>query len=511
MGSRTYVVAVDIGTETGRAALVDANGSCVKITSVPFEVDCPKPNWVQQDPETWWMSACRNIQQLLKDSDVDPSAIACVAVCGQMHAPVPLASDGSLVPGPVPLWCDKRTADLCDQLRASNDEKALAKLAGNPICPSWTGFKMAWTRENNPAVYEHTWKFLTCKDFINYRLTGEIATDYSEASGTFLMDAQRRTWSPELCEVLGVDIGKLPPILPADHVVGTVTSEAARQTGLATGTPVVTGGGDMMCILLGAGVAIHGVACDVTGTAADISVFCPSPVGDIRLMNLHHVAPGWIAFGILDAGGGSLKWFKDEFCQEERREAESRGVSVYEVISEKAGAVEPCSEGLIFLPYLLGERTLGTANARGVLFGLTTRHTKAHVMRAIMEGVNFDLRQSLEIIEESGVSVSEIRATAGGAKSPVWCQIKADIYNKPIVALEESEGGVMGSAILASVGARLYESVEAAASAMVKRGQTYMPSPSSVVRYNLGYRVFKSLHDSLQDKFDMAAKAFRKL
>ena len=173
--------------------------------------------------------------------------------------------------------------------------------------------------------------------------------------------------------------------------------------------------------------------------------------------------------------------------------------------------MEPCSEGLIFLPYLLGERTLGTANAPGVLFGLTTRHTKAHVMRGYHGGLNFDLRQSLEIIEESGVSVGGIRATAGGAKSPVWCQIKADIYNKPIIALEESEGGVMGSAILASVGARLYESIEAAASAMVKRGQTYMPSPSSVVRYNQGYRVFKSLHDSLQDKFDMAAKAIEKL
>ncbi|MCR4401505.1 MAG: FGGY family carbohydrate kinase [Firmicutes bacterium] len=508
MGSKDYVLTIDIGTETGRAALVDPSGSCVRIVSVPYEVDCPKPNWVQQDPEMWWTSTCHNIQQLLKECEVDPASIACVAACGQMHAPVSLAKDGSLVPGPVPLWCDKRTADLCKQIRASNDEVALARLAGNPVCPSWTGLKMAWLRENSPAVYERTWKFLTCKDFINYKLTGEVATDYSEASGTFLMDAERKAWSVELCDVLDVDIGKLPPILPADHVVGTVTREAGRQTGLAEGTPVVTCGGDMMCILLGAGVAVHGVACDVTGTAADISVFCPSPVTDIRLMNLHHVAPGWIAFGILDAGGGSLKWFKDEFCQEERREAQECGVSVYEVMSKKASAVGPCSEGVVFLPYLLGERTLGTPNARGVIFGLTTRHTKAHVIRAIMEGVNFDLRQSLEIIEESGVSVREIRATAGGARSSVWCQIKADIYKKPIVALEETEGGIMGGAILASTGAGLYESVEEAASAMVKRGQTYLPSPSSVVRYDEGYRVFKSLHDALQDKFDAAARVF---
>ena len=304
MGSRTYVVAVDIGTETGRAALVDADGSCVKIASVPFEADCPKPNWVQQDPETWWMSACRNIQQLLKDSDVDPSAIACVAVCGQMHAPVPLASDGSLVPGPVPLWCDKRTADLCDLLRASNDEKALAKLAGNPICPSWTGFKMAWTRENNPAVYEHTWKFLTCKDFINYRLTGRLRPTTPKLR-------ERFSWTPRGGHghraLRGSRRGyRQATAYPAS---GSRCGHGHERGGTANRScgrhPVVTGGGDMMCILLGAGVAIHGVACDVTGTAADISVFCPSPVGDIRLMNLHHVAPGWIAFGILDAGGAA--------------------------------------------------------------------------------------------------------------------------------------------------------------------------------------------------------------
>ncbi|MEW6228551.1 MAG: FGGY family carbohydrate kinase [Bacillota bacterium] len=503
---RSYVLSVDIGTETGRAALIDEKGSCVGISSVPFSVDCPKPNWVEQDPKAWWDATCINIQRVLKEASVSPDRIACVGVCGQMHAPVAIDRGGVLIPGAVPLWCDKRTAALCDKLRQDNDEKNLARVAGNPICPSWTGFKMAWISQTAPELYGQTWKYLTCKDFINYKLTGEIATDYSEASGTYLMDAQKRQWSIDLCSLLGIDIGKLPPILPADSVVGRVATDASRETGLAPGTPVVAGGGDMMCILLGAGVASHGVACDVTGTAADVSVFSPDPVNDIRLMNLHHVAPGWIAFGILDAGGGSLKWFKDEFCQEERVLAESRGVSVYEIISEKAGSVEPCSEGLVFLPYLLGERTLGTPNARGVLFGLTTRHSKRHVMRAIMEGVNFDLRQSLEIIEGSGVTVSEIRATAGGARSPVWCQIKADVYNKPIVALEESEGGVIGSGILAAVGAGLYESIEDAASAIVRRGRTYEPRPAAVRRYNEGYQVFKALHDALQDKFELAAR-----
>ncbi len=505
----SYVLSVDIGTETGRAALVDDAGSCARISSVPFRVDCPRPNWVQQDPAVWWDATCANIREILKDAAVSPEQVACVGVCGQMHAPVPIDRSGALIRGPVPLWCDKRTVALCDRLRQDGNEEGLARLAGNPICPSWTGFKIAWLREMSPELYGMTWKYLTCKDFINYMLTGEMATDYSEASGTFLMDAEARQWSEDLCTLLGVDVGKLPPILPADRVVGRVTTEAARETGLAPGTPVVTGGGDMMCILLGAGVAVHGVACDVTGTAADVSVFCPRPVNDVRLMNLHHVAPGWISFGILDAGGGSLKWFKDEFCQEEQAEARARGVSVYEVISEKAGAVEPCCEGLVFLPYLLGERTLGTPNARGVLFGLTTRHSRQHVMRAIMEGVNFDLRQSLEIIEGSGVVASEIRATAGGARSPVWCQIKADIYNRRIVALEESEGGVIGSAILAAAGARLHGSIEEAASAMVRCGRTYEPSLAAARRYDQGYEVFKALHDALQDEFDLAARVLQ--
>ncbi|MDI6871136.1 MAG: xylulokinase [Bacillota bacterium] len=500
------LLSVDIGTESGRVAFLDLEGRVLASSSRPYALRCPRPGWAEQDPELWWESTVENIRDVL--ATLSGAQVLAVGVGGQMHATVPVDRSGRLVSRDALLWCDKRSADQCAAVAAQADEGEMLRLTGNAPVPAWTGFKLRWLKENQQEVYDRAEAFLTCKDYLNLRLTGERYTDYSEASGTYLFDARTRRWSPELCDLLGVDPSKLPPIVESSSVIGSVTAEAAKVTGLPKGTPVVCGGGDMMCLLLGAGITLPGQACDVTGTAADVSVYVPQPLYDRRLMHLHHVIPGggWISFGILDAGGGSYKWFRDTFAAAEVAEARAAGISAYELLNRKAQDVPAGAEGLFYLPYLLGERTLGTSDSRGVFFGLTPRHTLGHCVRAIMEGVAYDLRQSLDLIEAEGIRIEEVRAVGGGARSPLWSSIKADVYRKTIVTLKNFEGGVVGAAILAGLGVGVYKDASEAVQRVVSLEARYEPDAERAAHYERAYRVFKSLHDGLQPLFkEMAA------
>ncbi|MGE5623493.1 MAG: xylulokinase [Methanocella sp.] len=501
--SQVCLASVDIGTESARAALLTPQGKVLASASRQYGMACPRPGWAEQDPESWWEATVQNLRDCR--AQAPEAEVAAVCVAGQMHATVAIDGEGRLVSHAALLWCDKRSAGFCDRVAAEGAKAGLDLTAftGNTPLAAWTGFKLRWLKENQPEVYRGAATFLSCSGYLNYRLTGARASDYSEASGSFLFDAGRREWSPELCALLALDQAKLPEIRESAEVIGTVTREAAAATGLTPGTPVVCGGGDMMLILLGAGIASFGQACDVTGTAADVSVFTPRPLANPRLMHLHHVVPGggWIAFGILDAGGGSLKWFRDTFAAAEVAEARRRGVSPYEVLSSLAEETPPGAEGLFYLPYLLGERTLGSATSRGVFFGLTPRHTTGHCVRAIMEGVTYDLRQTLDLIAAERVAIGEIRAIAGGAKSPLWCQIKADVYRRPVVTLKNFEGGVVGGAILAGLGVGLYGSVAEAAWQVVELDRKFIPDAEEARRYEARHRFFKRLHDGFQEYF----------
>jgi xylulokinase len=371
--------------------------------------------------------------------------------------------------------------------------------------PNWLGFNIKWLKVHKPDLYEKTWKFVLSKDYINYCLTSEIATDWSEASGSFLMDAKTKTWSPELAAYLELDIDKLPDVRASSDVVGKITSEAAKLTGLAEGTPVVVGAGDMLCMLISSGLTEPGRASDITGTASIMSVYVEEPVLDPRLMNLHHAMPGWIPFGISDSGGGGLKWFKDELCQAEVAEAKQSGKDVYDILNPKAAAVEPGSEGLLFFPYLMGERSLGTSFARGVFFGLTPRTGTGAMVRAIMEGVTFELRRTLEIVEDAGNTVCEVYTIGGGARSDLWSQIKADIYKKPVYTFEASEGGILGSAILAGVGVGIYTDTRAGTEQCLRVHKAFQPDTSRAARYDYLYELFKEVHDRMQEPFDKLA------
>ncbi len=499
------LLTADIGTQSTRVALLDLEGRVVASASTPQKMMTPKPGWGEQDPNMWWQNVIGNIRKVLDQSGVAPGEVLAVGVCGQMHAAVPLGKDGELLSHAVQLWCDKRGADLAEAFKSGPHVEAAMKLVGNPPVASWLAFKIQWLKKHEPELYEKTWKFVPSSDYINYRLTGEIVTDWTEASGSFLMDVHTKTWSLQVAEYLGLDREKLPNVCASSNVIGRITDEAAKLTGLAKGTPVVAGAGDMLCMLISSGLTEPGRASDISGTASIMAVFVEEPVMDPRLMNLHHALPGWISFGIIDSGGGALKWFKDEFCQAELSEAKEAGQEVYEILNAKAAALEPGTEGLLFFPYLMGERSLGTPFARGVFFGLTPRISRGTMVRAIMEGVTYELRRTLEIVEEAGNTVHDVYTIGGGTRSELWSQIKADIYKKPVYTFETSEGGILGSGILAGTGVGVYPDAHAAVQRCLRIKKVFEPDSSRTVRYDYLFELFKEVHDRLQEPFDKLA------
>lgn len=503
---RQLLMGIDVGTQSTRVALLNLEGQVEASASTAQEMMTPKPGWAEQDPDVWWRNVVNNVDRILGRADVSSEEVLAVGVCGQMHATIPLGEEGELLSHGVQLWCDKRSADLVDEFKAGPDLEAAMRLAGTPPVPNWLGFNVKWLEVHEPDLYEKTWKFVPSKDYINYRFTGNVATDWSEASGSFLMDAKTSTWSPELARYLDLDIEKLPDVRPSSEVVGKITAEAAELTGLAEGTPVVVGAGDMLCMLISSGLIEPERASDITGTASIMAVYVEEPVLDPRLMNLHHAMPGWIPFGITDSGGGALKWFRDKMCRAEVAEAERANLDAYDVLNPKAAGIEPGSEGLLFFPYLMGERSLGTPHARGVFLGLTPRIGKGAMVRAIMEGVTFELRRTLEIVEDAGNTVREVYTIGGGARSDLWSQIKADIYQKPVYTFESSEGGILGSAILAGVGAGVFSDAGAGADHCLKVDKEFRPDLSRAARYDYLYELFKETHDRLQDSFNGLAR-----
>ncbi len=497
-----FLMGIDIGTQSTRAALLDLDGRVVASASTAQDMETPRPGWAQQDPQVWWDSTISNIRRAIQQAGISPTEIRGIGVSGQMHGCVSIDEKGELLSHAVQLWCDKRSADLVEEYKKRPDVTEAYRIAGSPPVANWFGFKIKWVQVHEPEVYQRAWKFFLPKDYINFKLCGVVATDHSEASGSFLMDASSEDWSPVLVDQVGIEYDKLPPIYASSHVIGQVTSETAALTGLAAGTPVVAGGGDMLCMLLAAGITRPGNASDVTGTSAIMSVFTETPVFDKRLMNLHHVMPGWIPFGIIDSGGGSLKWFKDSFCQTEIEQAKVTGSQVYDILTALASQVEPGGEGLLYFPYLMGERTFGTPYARGVFFGVTPRTGKGAMVRAIMEGITLELRRTLEVVETAGHQIGVIYHSGGGAYSDLWSQIKADIYQKNVAVFENSEGGILGSAILGGVGAGLYTDPASGVEHCLRIAKEFKPNAELRSRYDYLFELFKDLHDRMQEPFN---------
>jgi len=483
------IIALDIGTQSIRAAVVRPDGRILGIGQIEHEVDSPQSSWAQQQPDSWWQDTCKAIRQVL--TGIGPESIAAVAACGQMHGPVGIDEQGDVTTPWVQLWCDKRCHRQCEAVRRNHDELALAEIAGSPVNPAWTGLKVRWIRDNAPDAYDRTRWFLVPKDFINFRLTGVAAGDPSEASGSFLWDCRTDEYSGALAEAVGVDLEKFAPLGPSHQVIGRVTMEAAGQTGLVSGTPVVAGGGDFPVSMLGFGIVGEGITADVTGTSTLLASHSSKPLIHPDIQNLRHVVDGWIPFTLLDCGGLSIKWCRDMVSSLVDEEVS------YDRLVDMAARVPEGSEGLLFYPYMLGERRRENTAGKGGWFGITLSHTGPHFVRSVMEGVALGMGRDVGLFQSLGLEVSEMFCVGGGSRNDLWNQIKADVLQMPLKLSSEPEAGLKGAALLGAAGVGLIDDLIGAALTGRVVDKTVVPQRANSKVYEAALQEYARLYDHM--------------
>jgi xylulokinase len=492
-----YVLGIDVGTGGTRAVVVDANGRILASATEEHEpFASPQIGWAEQGPEDWWRACAVAVRKALGVATLRGEQIACVGFSGQMHGAIMLDAAGEVV-RPALIWCDVRTEKQCRDLTAKIGAEELIRLTCNPALPNFTLTKLLWVRENEPENWKRVRSVMLPKDYVRFRLTGERATDMADASGTLMLDVTNRRWSPEVMRAAGIEESLLPQLFESPEVCGKVSEAGAAATGLPRGTPVVAGAGDQAAGAVGMGIATPGAVSATIGTSGVVfaATDCPALDPQGRLHTFCHAVPGrWHVMGVTQAAGLSLRWFRDRFGAGGNEGARDP----YDSLTTEAAAVPPGSDGLLWAPYLMGERTPHLdPNARAALIGLTASHTRGHVVRAILEGVAFSLRDSFTLFAEMGVPVRNVRLGGGGARSPLWRQVQADIYGREVEILEAEEGAAYGAAILAGVGAGVWNSVDAACSAVVKVAERVAPQPAVVERMNASYAAYRRMYPAI--------------
>lgn len=512
MSSTGLFLGIDVGTTGAKVLLIDARGRVVADALEEYPLQTPQPLWAEQAPAEWWRGVCGAIRRVLATPGVDARAVAAVGLTGQMHGLVLLDVRGRVL-RPAILWNDQRTADECAEITRRVGAEAVLQHTGNPVLPGFTAPKLLWVQRHEPNAYARVAHVLLPKDYARYRFSGEFFSDVADASGTALFNVGARRWSDEMCAALGLPAAWLPQVVESPVVCARVSATAAVETGLRAGTPIVAGAGDQAAQAVGAGIVDEGLVSATIGTSG--VVFAASrcyrvePRG--RLHAFCHAVPGmWHLMGVMLSAGGSLRWYRDALCELEVQQAARAGRDVYDLLCDQATAAPPGGEGLLFLPYLSGERTPhADPTARGVFFGLTLRHTKAHLTRAVIEGVSFGLRDSLELMRALGITPNETRASGGGARSALWRQILADVFNTPIVASPVAQGAAYGAALLAAVGAGAIADVPAAgrAAQLVAATAAAEPASPSANRpiYEDTYARYRALYPALAPEFHRAA------
>ncbi len=500
----SYLLGIDIGTSGTKTLLIDAAGKVIASATDTYPLSTPKPLWTEQDPEDWWQATVSTIRTVLTKSGVPADEIKGIGLSGQMHGAVFL-DERNQVLRPSILWCDQRTGAECHWITETIGREKVVELTSNPVLTGFTAPKIVWVRNNEPEVYAKTRKVLLPKDYVRLRLTGEFATEVSDASGTSLFNVTKRRWADEMLDGAGIPRDWMPAVYESPEISGRITEETASLTGLKAGTPVVGGGGDQAAGAVGNGVVETGIVSSTVGTSGVVFAFADEPVVDpgLRVHTFCHAVPGkWHVMGVMLSAGGSLRWYRDTFAQSEIDQASAAGTEVYDILSDQVAEVEPGCEGLIFLPYLTGERTpYPDPNARGVFFGITLRHDKRHFIRAVYEGVAYGLRDSFEILGEMRVPITQVRASGGGARSGVWRQIQADITGKEHVLINIEEGPAFGVALLAGVGTGVYPSVEEACRSTIQVVSATAPNSAVGALYDRYYGVYRALYPSLKDQF----------
>jgi len=501
-----YLLGVDVGTYALKAALWSPEGRLVEVAKREYGVNHPHPLWAEQDPDTWWQALNAATREVVRKAAAKPASIRGIGVSAFVPPLVALDREGQVL-RPAILSFDQRSTPQATRLRRERGGTVF-KIAGNRIAPgAFSATSMVWIKENEPPIFEDAHKFVHASGYMTYRLTGVVAMDFSNASTTLLFDIARRKWSEELCTVMGVPMAKLPDAVGSWEVVGEVTPEAAGDLGLKRGVPVVAGGNDSACSMLGAGVIEPGMVLESIGTSIIFAYVNDRPVFDARLMNRCHVVPRrWFNLAGMSTPGAAYRWFREELGQQEKQLAAERDTDPYTLLDEAADTSPPGARGLTFLPYLSGERSpIWDPQARGVIFGLTLSHTRKDLIRSILEGGAYVVFDNMEVFTKRGVDIKEIRITGGGAKSRVWRQIMADVLGVPLQIPSTVETATLGAAILAGCGAKIFKTPQEAVNRLVKVEEAEKPRANQHTIYVKRFQLFKKIYDSLRDCFDLAS------
>jgi xylulokinase len=491
------LLGIDVGTGGSRAVVTDETGRVLDSATIEHEhFASPRTGWAEQDARDWWRASSEAVRTVLARGNVTAEEIACVGLTGQMHGAVMLdEADEPLRPAII--WCDLRTDEQCRTLTERVGAQRLIQLVLNPALEGFTLPKMLWVREREPRVWERVRAVLLPKDYVRLRLTGDKATDVADASGTLLFDVRRRAWSKEMLGHAGIDESILPRAFESPEVTGRVCEAGARETGLRAGTPVVAGAGDQAAGAVGMGIVRPGAVSATIGTSGVVFAATDAPALDTRgrVHTFCHAVPGrWHVMGVTQGAGLSLRWFRDNFGA-----GPDDGRDPYERLCEEAASAPPGSGGAVWAPYLMGERTPHLdPHARAALVGLTASHTRAHVVRAILEGVAFSLRDTITIFAEMDVPVESIRLGGGGARSPLWRQIQADAYGHAVELVEAEEGAAYGAALLAGVGGGVWKTVDEACAASVRVRYGVEPDAEAARVLDERYETFRSIYPALR-------------
>lgn len=501
-----YLLAHDLGTSGNKATLFTLDGRMAASETEPYETHYFHTNWAEQDPADWWRAVERSSQRLLRG--VDPGEIAAVALSGQMMGCLCVDAAGRPL-RPSIIYCDQRAVEQTDRILERIEPAEFYRITGHRASPSYSIEKLAWLKDNEPEVYAQTHKMLNAKDYINYRLTGVMATDPSDASGTNAFDLDTYQWSAEIVEAAGIDGEKLPELKQSTDVLGTVTRQAAVETGLKKGTPVVVGGGDGVCAGVGVGCVKPGIAYNYVGSSSWIALTTEKPVRDekMRTMSWAHAVPGCLQpSGTMQTAGAAFNWLKNEICKSEAEQAQARGESPYEAIDRVIETAPPGSHGLLFLPYLLGERSpRWNPKAKGAFVGLTLAHTRADVLRSVLEGITYNLEIILAIFRKE-IEIESMIVIGGGAKGAIWRQMMADVYDLEVRKpnyLEEATS--MGAAILAGIGAGVFDGFDAI-DRFITIEAVHTPDPVARQRYLELMPIFERCYHGLHETYELLAQ-----
>ena len=494
------LLGIDIGTSGSRALLLDDAGRVQAASAGHQPFRSPKSGWAEQDPEDWW-GACRlAVRRVLQESGTASSAVKAIGLSGQMHGAVLMDASGAVL-RPAIIWCDQRTEAECRVIDSTLGTSRLLELTSNPALTNFTLTKLLWVRTHEPEIWSHVRHVLLPKDYIRWRMSGEHAIDVADASGTLMLDVSKRRWSLDLLDHVGIDPGLLPQVFESPEVCAQVSNTAAAALGIPAGTPIVAGAGDQAAGAIGMGITRPGAVSATIGTSGVVFAATDRPTTDPRgrLHTFCHAVPGrWHVMGVTQAAGLSLRWLRDLIA--------SSGSMSYDDLTAEAARVPPGSGGALWAPYLMGERTPHCDPAiRAALVGLAAHHGRGHVVRAVLEGVAFSLRDTFTIFSELGVPVDRIVVGGGGARSALWREIQSSVYGRAVETIAADEGAAYGAAILAGVGARVWATVDEAVDAVVRRGTTTSPEAESVAAMNECYAVYRQLYPALRSIADAAA------